>query len=1026
MKGVNFSSWVFAHPQCVVFFMLLIMATGVQSYQLLSRNEDPEFTIKTAVISAQWPGATLHDTVNFVTDPLEKKLQAIPWLDFVESETRSGRTVIFINLRDDTPPTQVKDIWYQARKKMQDIGPTLPQGVIGPQVDDEFDDTFGTIYAFTRDGFSARELRDRVELLRRELMSLPDIGKIRLLGEQDEQVVIAFSARKMAGMGITLAQITDALEAQNAITPAGTVRTAQENIALRVTGAFTSLESLQNIILHIDGNYIPLRDIAAVSLEDKEPPAPLFRVNGQPAMGLAISMAATGNMLEFGQALKARMEHIRQTLPHGIEMIRVADQSEVVRHAVKDFVRVLAEAVLIVLAVSFVSLGLRAGLVVAAAIPLVLAMTFSVMLACDIGLQRISLGALIIALGLLVDDAMITIEAMVTRLEAGDSKQDAAIYALRSTAFPMLTGTLVMIAGFIPVGFAASSAGEYCFTLFAVVLIALSCSWLVAIFFSPLTGVWILPGDVQKQGKPPSRLRRGYRRVLETLLRHRGATVTTALLLLLLSGAATQLLQGGFFPPSDRPELLLNLTLPGNASRQETERQTRRLEAILRDNPDIAHFTSWVGSGAIRFYLPMDVSLENENIAQLVIVAKDLAARDRLAHQLSALLSRQFSDIVARVSALELGPPVGWPVKYRVSGPDYAHVQRYARELSTRIAREPDTREVNMTAGEPERVITLKVNQTAARAVGISSASLASELNTLWTGTTATAIRDGNRLVDVTLRAKDEERQDLQSFSSLILTTDDNRKIPLSEIATPQWGIDDPLIWRRQRLPLVTVQADIAPGLQAETVSNALFPTVEALRSALPAGYTIEEGGTVAESAKGNRSVFAVLPFAFVITLTLLIIQLQRVLLVLLALFMAPFCLPGVVLLMLPTGTPMGFAAILGIIAVAGMIMRNAVILISEVGHSVRDGLGTDTAIMRAAEHRARPIMLTASAAILGMLPIAGQVFWAPMAFVIIGGLLAATLVTLTVLPVSLSLVLQAEEKIRALRMQSLHHEKNH
>lgn len=895
---------------------------------------------------------------------------------------------------------------------MQDIAPDLPPGSNGPFVNDEFDDTFGTIYAFTRDGFSARELRDRVDNIRRDLMSLPDIGKIQLLGEQEEQMVVAFSPRKMAGMGVTLAQITEALQAQNAIAPAGTVRTDKENIALRVSGALTSEEQLKAIMLHIDERFIPLSDMATISREPAEPPAPLFRVNGQPAIGLAISMASTGNMLRFGEALNSRMAALSAELPHGIEMSRVADQSSVVRLAVDDFVHVLTEAVIIVMAVSFVSLGLRAGLVVAAAIPLVLALTFSIMLLCGIGLQRISLGALIIALGLLVDDAMITIEAMVTRLEAGDSKREAAAWAFNTTAFPMLTGTLVMIAGFIPVGFAASSAGEYCFTLFAVVLIALSCSWVVAIVFSPLTGVWILGRYTHAKDTPPSRLRRGYSQLLAAIMRRRGRTCAIALAMLIVSGAATTLLEGGFFPPSDRPELLINLTLPGNAAQAETERQTERLEQAIKELPGIAHFSSYVGTGAIRFYLPMDVSLENENIAQLVVVAKDLDARNRLQQAIHAILTRQFSDIVARVYPLELGPPVGWPVKYRVSGPNYEKVQHIARELTTRIGRDTRTREVNMTAGEPERVITLQVNQTAARAAGISSESLAQSLNTLWTGATVTAIRDRNRLVEVTLRANDDERQDLHSFASLILTADDGRKIPLSEIATPVWGIDDPLIWRRQRLPVITVQTDIAPGLQAETVSQALLPTINALRATLPEGYHIDEAGTVLESEKGNNSVFSVLPFSLGLTLVLLMIQLRRFSRVLLALSMAPFCLPGVVLLMLPTATPMGFAAILGMIALAGLIVRNAIMLISEVDNNMRAGLARDDAITRAAEHRARPIILTALAAILGMLPIAGQVFWAPMAFVIIGGLFAATLVTLTVLPASLSLVLQAEARV--------------
>ncbi|MDE1185455.1 MAG: efflux RND transporter permease subunit [Pantoea sp.] len=1010
-SSFNLSAWALNHQQLIIFFMLLVMAAGILSFEKLPRNEDPAFTIKTAVVSASWPGATVQDTVNLVTDTLEKKLQEIPYLDYVESDTHAGQSVIFVNLRDDTPPAQVPGIWYQVRQKMQDIAASLPSGVQGPAVDDEFDDTFGTIYGFTAEGFSPRELRDRVEDIRRDLMSLPDVGKIRLIGVQEEQLVIAFSPRQLAGMGITLQQVSDALKAQNAVEPAGTLRTDRAQVSLRVSGALTSEKSLQAVTLHIDGRYIPLAAIATVRRETAEPPSPVFRVNGKPAIGLAISMAATGNMTDFGQALNTRMGLLSQQLPHGIEMVKVADQSAVVANAISGFIRVLAEAVAIVLAVSFVSLGQRAGLVVAAAIPLVLALTFTGMLLAGIGLQRISLGALIIALGLLVDDAMITVETMVSRLEAGDSRRAAATYAFRTTAFPMLTGTLVMIAGFIPVGFAASSAGEYCYTLFAVMLIALLCSWVVAILFSPLIGVRILPVTlkIHADSGAPGRLRRGYDRLLAITLRHRAMTVGAALVLLGLAAYGTTFMQGEFFPTSDRPELLVSLTLAADASQSETGRQTDRLEKALIRDPDVDHFSSYVGSGAIRFYLPMDVLLDNENTAQLVVVAKDLQARDRLQRTLDNLLARQFSDITSRVSPLELGPPVGWPVKYRITGPDYGRVKVIAHKLASVLGQNPCTREVNLSAGDPERVITLNVNQTAARAAGVSSQRIAQMLNTVWSGATVTTVRDDNRLIDVVLRADDAERQDLTTLSGMLLTNDQGQKIPLSQVAAPEWGLDDPVIWRRQRLPYITVQTDVAPGMRAEAVSQQLQPSVNRLRGTLPPGYQIEEGGTVAESDKGNNSVYVMLPVTLTVMLMLLMVQLQRFSRMLLALLMAPFGLIGIVLAMLPTGTPMGFVALLGIIALAGMIIRNAVILISEADNNVREGVAYDEAIIAAAGHRARPILLTACAAILGMLPISEQVFWGPMAYAIIGGLLVATLVTLTVLPAAMSLVMQKE-----------------
>ncbi|MEC5318367.1 efflux RND transporter permease subunit [Brenneria populi subsp. brevivirga] len=1010
----NLSAWALKNQQLVTFFMLLIMAAGVISYDQLPRNEDPAFTIKSAVVTAQWSGATIGDTTNLVTDTLEKKLQETPYLDYVESETRAGQSVIFVNLRDDTPPEKVADIWRQVRNKMQDIAPSLPQGVQGPAINDEFDNTFGTIYGFTAEGFTPRELRDQVEDIRRDLMSVPDIGKISLIGEQEEQLVIAFSPRKLAGMGLDLQQVTAALKAQNDVVPAGELRTEKENIALRVSGALSSEESLRAVTLRIDGRYIPLTDIAAIDRRPAEPPAPAFQVNGRPAVGLAISMAATGNMLRFGQAINARMAQIQTHLPHGIEMTAVADQSTVVKQAVSGFVRVLIEAVVIVLAVSFVSLGLRAGLVVAAAIPLVLAMTFAVMMLCGIGLQRISLGALIIALGLLVDDAMITVETMVACLEKGDNRWRAATYAFETTAFPMLTGTLVMIAGFIPVGFAASSAGEYCFSLFAVVLIALLCSWIVAILFSPLTGVWILPHALKAHegGKTrrPGRLMRFYSGLLAQVLRRRAATLGIALAVFALSVFGASFMEGEFFPASDRPELLISLSLPANASQTETARQAARLETFLEGSEDIDRYSAYIGTGAIRFYLPMDVLSDNENTSQLVVVAKNLAARDRLMQRLNKILAEQFADITTRVSPLELGPPVGWPIKYRVSGPDYAKVHDFAQRLAGIIGRNPAAREVNLTAGEPERVITLKVNQTEARAVGVSSSSLAETLHTVWSGSVVTTVRDRNRLIDVVLRGDDAERLDTGSLQSLTITASGGQKVPLSRVATPLWEVADPVIWRRQRLPFITVQTDLAPGMNAVSVSQALLPDVDSLRADLPPDYGIEEGGTVAESDKGNGSVYAVLPVTLFAMLVLLMIQLQKFSRMLLALLMAPFGLPGIVAAMLPTGTPMGFVALLGIIALAGMIIRNAVILISEVDSNTSQGLGREEAIIKAAKHRARPILLTACAAVLGMIPISHQVFWGPMAYAIIGGLIVATLVTLTVLPASLSLVMQAEE----------------
>lgn len=988
----NLSAWALANQQLVAFMMLVIMAAGVMSYQRLPRNEDPAFTIKSAVVFAAWPGATVGDTVNFVTDKLEKKLQETPYLDYVESYTRAGESVVFVNLRDDTPPSAVPNIWYTVRKKMTDISSSLPDGVSPPAVNDEFDDTFGTIYGFTAEGFSPRELRDRVEDIRSALLSVPDVGKVDMLGVEEEQIVVTFSPRRLAGLGIDAQQVIDSLKAQNAVTPAGIIRTDDEKIAVRVSGAFTSEQSLRQITLRIGGKFVPLVDIATINRETAEPPSPTFRVNGEKAIGLAISMAPTGNMLHFGQAIREKMNTLSAQLPHGIEMTRVADQAEVVKGAVGGFVKVLLEAVAIVLAVSFVSLGSRAGLVVAASIPIVLAMTFIGMEITGIGLQRISLGALIIALGLLVDDAMITVEAMVSRLEQGWDRKRAAAWAYESTAFPMLTGTLVMIAGFIPVGFAASSAGEYCFSLFIVVLISLLSSWIVAILFSPLLGVWLLPKTFSHHHDEPGRLGRMYRQWLQHALANRGMTLVITLILLVISLFGATRLEGEFFPASDRPELLVSLTLPANASQAATEAQAKRLEAVLKNDPDVDHFSTYVGSGAVRFYLPMDVLLSHENIAQLVVVAKSLEARDALAARLNQVLARDFSNIVARVSA-----------------PDSQRVRDIAQGLASLVGKQADVREVNLTAGEPERTVNVVLNQTEARAVGISSQDVASMLAAIFSGSTLTSVRDGNRLVDVVVRGTPQERRDVATIANLQIPIADGRSVPLGQIATVTYGVEEPIIWRRQREPFITVQMDMAPGVRAPALSEKLAPDIERYRASLPAGYHITEGGVAAESDKGNGSVYAVLPVTLLVMLVLLIIQLKRISRMVLAFLTAPFGLIGIVAAMLPTGTPMGFVALLGAIALAGMIIRNAVILIGEVDLNVKNGQPVVEAIVNAASHRSRPIILTALAAILGMIPIAHQVFWGPMAYAIIGGLMVATLLTLLALPAALSLLMQWE-----------------
>ncbi|WP_394824918.1 efflux RND transporter permease subunit [Pendulispora albinea] len=1013
-RKFNLSEWAIGQQSLVIFLMLISVAAGIWSYVRLSRNEDPAFTIKTMVVAASWPGATTEDTTRFVTDKLELKLEETPYLDRLESYTKSGESVVFVNLRDDTPPSAVQDVWYQVRKKMADVAPALPNGVQGPIFDDEFGDTFGIIFGFTAEGFSERELRDRVDTVRAALLQTPDIGKAILLGVQEEQIVVEFSPAGLAAHNLDPDTVLQALAAQNAVAPSGVVRLPDEKVALRVSGAFTSEESVRAIILRIGERYVPLTDLATVARRRADPAAPMFRVDGQPAIGLAVSMAPAGNLLDFGRAIREKMAAVAETLPHGIEVHEVADQSAVVQGAVGGFVKVLVEAIVIVLVVSFLSLGLRAGLVVSISIPLVLALTFVGMDIAGIGLQRVSLGALIIALGLLVDDAMITVEAMVSKLESGWSVKRAATYAYESTAFPMLTGTLVMIAGFVPVGFAASSAGEYCFSLFLVVLISLLASWIVAVLFSPLIGTWVLPRALPAHAHGEGRMLGWLQRAVRWTFARSWSTAAICLVALAAAVFGSTKLEQQFFPQSDRPDLLVSVTLPQNASLEATSAKAEQVEALLKDDPNVDHYSTYVGSGAIRFYLPMDVLLTNDNVTQVVVVTKSLEARDAVRAKLEAAFETTLSDTIARAMPLELGPPVGWPLKYRVTGPDVAKSREYAMQLANVVAENPNARDVNLSSGEPQKSVQVRVRQSEARALGLSSQDVASVLATTFSGAAVTSVRDGNRMVDVVVRGAHGERQDMATLVNLQIPTPGGKRVPLGQVADIAYGVEEPIIWRRRREPVVTVQADVVAGIQPQTVSEQLAPEVERFRSQLPQGYAVQEGGAAEESEKGNQSVFAVVPAMIGIIVTLLMLQLRSFSRTAIAMLTAPFGLIGIVAAMLPTHTPMGFVAQLGVIALAGMIIRNAVILIEEVDGNVAAGKAPADAILAAVAHRARPILLTACAAILGMVPIASQVFWGPMAYAIIGGLTAATIMTLTVLPCALFALLGWEARARA------------
>ncbi|HEY5830363.1 MAG TPA: efflux RND transporter permease subunit [Hyphomicrobiaceae bacterium] len=999
MRGFNLSEWALGHRSIVAFLMIVAVGAGLASYYRLGRSEDPTFIIKTMVVQAAWPGATIEDTLKQVTERIERKLQETPKLDFLRSYTTAGKTTIFVNLLGSATAKEVPDIWYHVRKSIGDISHTLPMGVIGPGFNDDFGDTFGTIYGFTADGFTHRELRDYVEDIRSKLLGVADVSKIEVLGAQDERIFVEFSMQELASLGIDRSALIAALQAQNVVHPAGTIQTGYERLSLRVSGALRSEQDLQNINFAAGGRLLRLSDIARVRRGFADPPQTMFRVNGEPAIGLAIAMRDGGDILALGRNIKEAMARITADLPLGITPILVADQAVTVRSAIAEFMSSLWQAVAIILAVSFISLGVRPGLVIALAIPLTLAVVFSIMELTNIDMQRISLGALIIALALLVDDAMTTTDAMLSRLAEGDSKVQAATFAFRTYAFAMLAGTLVTIAGFVPVGFAASSAGEYTFSLFAVVAIALVVSWLVAVLFAPLLGVAILTPPRAGAAAEPGWVFRTYRSFLDAAMRAKWVTILATFALFAASLLALPLVPRQFFPSSDRPELLVDLSLPQNASIYASETMAQRFDDVLRKDEDVARWSTYVGRGAIRFYLPLNVQLPNDFFAQVVIVAKDVAARDRLRTKLEKILADDFPSAISRVYPLELGPPVGWPVQYRVSGPDLGKVREIALDVARIVAKNSQTVHTNFDWIEPARQVSIRIDQDEARLLGLSSQALASVLNTVISGSPITQVRDDIYLVDVVARATDEQRVSLATLRELQVPLPSGRTVPLSQFATFGYEQEYPLVWRRDRVPTLTVQADVRQGVLPETVVSALTPQVEALAKGLPRSYRIAVGGTVEESKKSQASVIAVVPAMLLIMLTVLIFQLQSFQRLFIVLSIAPLGLIGVVGALLLSGKPLGFVAILGILALIGIITKNAVILIGQIENERAQGKDVRQAAIDASSARFRPIMLTAISTVLGMIPIAPTVFWGPMAFAIMGGLLVATILTLVFLP---------------------------
>lgn len=998
----NLSAWALNHKPFIGFMMVVMLLAGLLAYNNLGRDEDPPFTIKTMVVRAYWPGADATQTAKQLTDRIEKPLESLEFVDFLSSYTKPGEATVFVNLRDSTPPEAVPNQWYQVRKKIGDIRGQLPQGAIGPFFNDDFGDVYGVVYALTSDGFTYRELRDQAEYIRAELLRVDNVGKVDLIGVQDEVIYIDFSLRQMAGLGIDPDLVAATLASQNAVIASGTIETPGERIMVRVSGALDSVENIENVAIRLGDRQVRIKDFARVSRGYKDPPTPQFHFNAEPAIGIGVSMAKGGNVLDLGAALEKEVARIESDLPIGIDVHRVANQPAVVEESVGHFTRGLFEAIGIVLIVSLVSLGFRAGLVVAISIPLVLAIVFVFMDAFEISLQRISLGALIIALGLLVDDAMIAVEMMVKKMEEGWDKFRAATFAYTSTAFPMLTGTLVSVAGFLPVGFAKSSAGEYCFTLFAVVAIALLVSWVVAVLFTPYIGVIVLkeqPPGTHPHAHADTPMTARFRKVLMKCMANRGWVIVGTAGAFVISIVLFGFVQQQFFPSSERPELVVDLRLAQNSSIDATEGEVKRFEKVLLADPDVVYHSFYIGSGAVRFYLPLNQQLENANFAQAIVLTKSYDVRDQVKARLEKVLAEEFSTLMARVEPLALGPPVDWPIQYRVSGPDVAGVRSIAETVATTMRASPNTRVVNFDWNEMTKSMRIAVDQEKARQLGISSEQVSKALSSAISGRTVTQFRDDIYLIDIQGRAEARDRGDLGRLRDLEIGLAGGNSVPLTQIATFEYGLEETIIWRRDRLPTITVQSKISEGLQPATVNAELQEPIEKLMAKLPPGYRIEVGGAAGESAKGSASIMAVLPIMFLIMLFILMLQLHSTQKLLLVMLTAPLAIIGVTLSLLLFDRPFGFVAMLGVFALVGMIIRNSVVLMAQIKENEDAGMERGAAIVDATMHRLRPILLTAAAAILGLIPIVSEIFWGPMAVAMMGGLFVATILTLIFLP---------------------------
>ena len=1006
----NLSAWALGNRQIVLYLMLLMAVVGALSYSKLGQSEDPPFTFKAMVIQTQWPGATAEEVSRQVTERIEKKLMETGEYERIVSFSRPGESNVTFMARDSLHSEQIPDLWYQIRKKIGDIRHTLPADIQGPFFNDEFGTTFGNIYALTGQGFDYAILKDYADRIQLQLQRVKNVGKVELIGLQDEKIWIELSNVKLAGLGLPLEAVRQALEAQNAVMSAGFVETPSDRVRLRVTGSFETVKEIRDFPIRVAGSTFRIGDVAEVYRGFNDPPAPRMRFMGEPAIGLAVSMKAGGDILMLGEALQSEFSRLQQELPAGWSETLRNSMPAAVKTSVGEFVRVLVEALAIVLLVSFFSLGVRTGLVVALSIPLVLAMTFATMHYLDIGLHKISLGALVLALGLMVDDAIIAVEMMAIKMEQGFDRLKAASYAWTSTAFPMLTGTLITAAGFLPIATAQSSTGEYTRSIFQVVTIALIASWIAAVMFVPLLGEKLLPDLAKRhalkhggneQGHDPysTPFYQRVRRVIRWCVRRRKTVIVLTLLAFVGAVGLFRIVPQQFFPASGRLELMVDLKLTEGASLKATEAEVHRLEDMLKARAGIDNYVAYVGSGSPRFYLPLDQQLPATSFAQIVVLADSIEQREALRSWLIERLREDFPTLRGRVSRLENGPPVGYPVQFRVTGEHIDIVRKLAREVAAKVRENPYVANVHLDWQEPSKVVWLNVDQDRARALGVSTVELSNFLRRTFTGVTAGQFREDNELIEILLRGTSRERETLSMLPSLAIPTASGRSVPLSQVATLEYGFEEGVIWHRNRLPTVTVRADIYGDEQPASLVKQIEPTLADIRSALPGGYLLEVGGTVEDSSRGQASVNAGMPLFVIVVVSLLMLQLKSFSRSAMVFLTAPLGLIGVALFLLLLGKPFGFVAMLGTIALSGMIMRNSVILVDQIEQDIAAGQDRFNAIIDATVRRFRPIVLTALASVLAMIPLSRSVFFGPMAVAIMGGLIVATALTLLFLP---------------------------